>query len=299
MTMKKLDYEQIMYLYTNQEILNYSNRKRMAMKKIVNSIYDIYSEKLPKSFDGVRIVMLSDLHDNVYGISLEKLYRMIEEQQPEFVIVAGDLLTRKHSDGSDEVVALLKRLADKYPVFFANGNHETKVKIYTEKYGDRYDRLMDALKNAGVKILNNKNIYYRKNGEIIHIYGLEIDKDFFLIRNRPKMEDDYISSIIGEKIDGFGILIAHNPMYFEQYAAWGADLVFSGHVHGGIIRLPFVGGVLNPDYSFFPHYDGGMFDKEKSVMLLGRGLGTHTINVRINNPPELVTAVLHTKERNG
>ena len=132
LTMKKLDYEQIMYLYTNQEILNYSNRKRMAMKKIVNSIYDIYSEKLPKSFDGVKIVMLSDLHDNVYGISLEKLYRMIEEQQPEFVIVAGDLLTRKHSDGSDEVVALLKRLADKYPVFFANGNHETKVKIYTE-----------------------------------------------------------------------------------------------------------------------------------------------------------------------
>ena len=103
-----------MYLYTNPEILNYSNRKRMAMKKIVNSIYDIYSEKLPKSFDGVKIVMLSDLHDNVYGISLEKLYRMIEEQQPEFVIVAGDLLTRKHSDGSDEVVALLKRLADKY-----------------------------------------------------------------------------------------------------------------------------------------------------------------------------------------
>ena len=68
-----------MYLYTNPEILNYSNRKRMAMKKIVNSIYDIYSEKLPKSFDGVKIVMLSDLHDNVYGISLEKLYRMIEE----------------------------------------------------------------------------------------------------------------------------------------------------------------------------------------------------------------------------
>lgn len=86
-------------------------------EKIVNSIYDVYSGKLPCSFDGMKIAMLSDLHDNVYGISLEKLYGMIVEQEPELVIVAGDLLTRKHSDGSDEVVGLLKRLADRYPVF--------------------------------------------------------------------------------------------------------------------------------------------------------------------------------------
>lgn len=86
-------------------------------EKIVNSIYDVYSEKLPCSFDGMKIAMLSDLHDNVYGISLEKLYGMIVGQEPELVIVAGDLLTRKHSDGSDEVVGLLKRLADRYPVF--------------------------------------------------------------------------------------------------------------------------------------------------------------------------------------
>lgn len=263
------------------------------MKKIVNSVYDIYSDKLPKAFDGSKVVMLSDLHDNVYKISLEKLYDMIVGQQPELVVVAGDLLTRKHSDGSDEVVGLLKRLADRYPVFFANGNHETKVKIYTEKYGDRYDRLMMALKKAGVKILNNDHIDYRKNDAVIHIYGLEIDKDYFLIRNRPSMPEDYISGLIGDSLDGFGILIAHNPMFFSQYAAWGADLVFSGHVHGGIIRLPFVGGVVNPDYTLFPHYDGGEYHEKDSVMLLGRGLGTHTINVRINNPPELVTAVLH------
>lgn len=86
-------------------------------EKIVNSIYDVYSGKLPCSFDGMKIAMLSDLHDNVYGISLEKLYGMIVEQEPELVIVAGDLLTRKHSDGSDEVVGLLKKLADRYPVF--------------------------------------------------------------------------------------------------------------------------------------------------------------------------------------
>lgn len=265
------------------------------MKKIVNSVYDIYSARLPESFDGVKVVMLSDLHDNVYGISLDRLYDMIVGQQPELVIVAGDLLTRKHSEGSDEVVGLLKRLADKFPVFFANGNHETKVKIYTEKYGDRYVKLMSALKKAGVKILNNEHTDYRKNGASIHIYGLEIDKEYFLIRHRPPMPEDYISGLIGEKADGFGILIAHNPMFFSQYADWGADLVFSGHIHGGIIRLPLLGGVVNPDYTLFPHYDGGEYREKDSVMLLGRGLGTHTINIRINNPPELVTAVLHCK----
>ncbi len=265
------------------------------MKKIVNAVYDIYSEKLPQSFDGSKVVMLSDLHDNVYGISLDRLYEMIDEQKPELVIVAGDLLTRKHSNGSDEVVALLGRVAKSYPVFFANGNHETKVKINTEKYGGRYDRLIASLKQAGVKILNNSHMDYRKNNDTLHIYGIEIDRDFFLIRKRPPMQYNYISGLVGEPLDGYGILIAHNPMYFKQYASWGADLVFSGHVHGGIIRLPLVGGVLNPDYRLFPHYDGGEFHEGDSVMLLGRGLGTHTINVRINNPPELVTAVLHRK----
>lgn len=265
------------------------------MKKIVNAVYDIYSDKLPTCFEGSKVVMLSDLHDNVYGISLDRLYDMTDEQKPEMVIVAGDLLTRKHSEGSNEVVALLGRMAEKYPVFFANGNHETRVKINTEKYGDRYDNLIAALKNAGVTVLNNSHIDYKKNNEKIHIYGIEIDRDFFLIRNRPPMPDNYISGLIGDAPEGFGILIAHNPMYFKQYASWGADLVFSGHVHGGIIRLPLVGGVLNPDYRLFPHYDGGEFHEDDSVMLLGRGLGTHTINVRINNPPELVTAVLHRK----
>lgn len=121
---------------------------------------------------------------------------------------------------------------------------------------------MLALKKAGVKILNNGHVNYKKNGELIHIYGLEIGKEFFLIRNRPPMKEDYISGLIGMALDGYGILIAHNPMFFKQYAAWGADLVFSGHVHGGIVRLPFAGGVLNPDYTLFPHYDGGEYHEK-------------------------------------
>lgn len=262
------------------------------MKKIVNVEYLVSSNRLPKAFSGTRIVMLSDLHDNVYGISLEDLYRRIDSRKPDIIIVAGDLLTRKRSNGSDEVVALLERLAGKYLVCFSNGNHETKVNLYREKYGDRYDRLMSDLVRCNVKVLNNGHLDYVKQGEKLHIYGLEIGKEYFDIFNRPKMEAEYISGLIGDPAEGYRILIAHNPMFFEQYAAWGADLTFSGHVHGGIIRLPGLGGVLSPDYRLFPKYDGGQYSMGNSTMILGRGLGTHTINVRINNPPELVIATL-------
>ena len=91
------------------------------------------------------------------------------------------------------------------------------------------------------------------------------------------------------------ILIAHNPDYFEEYAKWGADLVLSGHVHGGIMRLPFLGGVIAPSYKLFPKYDGGVFHIGKSTMLLGRGMGSHTIPFRFFNPGELYEVTLRPK----
>lgn len=83
-------------------------------------------------------------------------------------------------------------------------------------------------------------------------------------------------------------MIAHNPEYFPAYAEWGADLVLSGHVHGGLMRLPFLGGVIAPSMKLFPKYDGGVFEEHGSTMILSRGLGTHTLPIRIFNPGELV-----------
>ena len=95
----------------------------------------------------------------------------------------------------------------------------------------------------------------------------------------------------------FQILLAHNPLYFKEYAAWGADLVLSGHMHGGIIRLPFLGGVVSPAVTPFPKYDGGRFAEGKSTMILGRGLGTHSLPVRMWNPGELVVVTLLPAEK--
>lgn len=103
------------------------------------------------------------------------------------------------------------------------------------------------------------------------------------------METEYLNRVLGNpEKKCFNLLIAHNPDYFDAYADWGADLTVSGHVHGGLMRLPFLGGVISPKLRLFPHYDGGRFEKDGKEMILSRGLGTHTLPIRIFNPGEMV-----------
>ena len=110
------------------------------------------------------------------------------------------------------------------------------------------------------------------------------------------IKKDDIISIVGENDKKLmNLMIAHNPIYFPSYKQWGADLVLSGHIHGGIIRIPGIGGLLSPDCTFFPKYDGGMFSEDGATMIVSRGLGTHTIPIRIFNPGELVCVDIHAK----
>ena len=85
----------------------------------------------------------------------------------------------------------------------------------------------------------------------------------------------------------FAEFLAHNPEYFDAYAGWGADLTVSGHVHGGIMRFPFVGGIISPRLFTFPRSYGGEYDRDGHKLIVSCGLGTHTIHVRVFNPGEL------------
>ena len=114
------------------------------------------------------------------------------------------------------------------------------------------------------------------------------------------MKKEYLDELLPEqRTDCFQILLAHNPDYFPEYAAWGADLVLSGHLHGGVARLPLLGGVVSPRLHFFPRYDGGKFTHGNSVMIVSRGLGMHTIPFRFNNPGELVEITIRKRKNNG
>lgn len=235
----------------------------------------------------VRAVMLADLHNKQFGKNNEKLLAAIEECRPDFILVAGDILTAKPKESLDTAVQLLQALSAKYPVYYGNGNHEHRLKLYPDVYGDMAQRYGKALEEAGIKPLVNDHVTLQEYG--ISVYGSEIDRFYYKRFKVQHMEADYLEGILGQaSMDNYTILLAHNPDYFSQYAAWGADLVCSGHVHGGMVRVPFINrGVVSPNVRLFPKYDGGVFKEGKSTMLLSRGLGVHTIPVRIFNPGEL------------
>lgn len=235
----------------------------------------------------VRAVMLADLHNKQFGKGNERLLAAIEECKPDFILVAGDILTAKKGVSMEPAIHLMKELAAKYPVYYGNGNHEHRLKLYPKTYGDMAERYAKALEEIGISPLVNSHVTLQEYG--ISVYGSEIDRFYYKRFKVQHMEADYMEQLLGQApTDTYTVLLAHNPDYFPQYAAWGADLVCAGHVHGGMARVPFVNkGVVSPNVRLFPKYDGGTFTEGRSTMLLSRGLGVHTIPVRVFNPGEL------------
>lgn len=238
-----------------------------------------------------RFVLISDLHNKVYGNNNDKVIGAIQKINPDFIIVAGDLVTSQVSEDMTPGISLMNALSRSYPVYYGMGNHESKMLREPERFGGKYERLIRAVSNKNVTVLRNASVNLAEYN--IRLTGLELDLEYFAHFQVRKLQDNYLQETLSE-CDGHmcNILVAHNPDYFEDYAKWGAQLVLSGHVHGGIMRLPLLGGVIAPSYRLFPKYDGGVFRSGKAVMLLGRGLGSHTLPFRFFNPAELHEVVL-------
>ncbi len=247
--------------------------------------------ELPKLEKPCRFVMLSDLHGKVYGSNNEKVIEDIHRAKPDFVVIVGDLITSKQGAGIDAGVHLVKELSQDFKIFYSMGNHETKLKIRREQFGERFEELMRAIEHPNVTVLADAACDIE--GYNIRMTGLELERSYFARMKKVVLTQEVLEEHIGAaKEDKCNILLAHNPDYFEEYARWGADLVLAGHVHGGIMRLPIVGGVISPSLKLFPKYDGGVFRHEDSAMLLGRGMGAHTIPLRFFNPAQLYVITL-------
>lgn len=256
--------------------------------RFVTVFYVVRSDKLAKP---CKLVLLSDLHNKSFGRDNERLLQEITELSPDGVLVAGDMLTATNGHDYSVALHLIERLADICPVYYGMGNHEYRLNLYPEQYPGMYEGYLNGLRAAGIEPLINESTYLPTWN--VAVCGAQIDRCYYKHLRKEPMESGYLSRILGEpREDAFQVLIAHNPDYFEEYAAWGADLVVSGHVHGGIMRLPVLGGVLSPNLTLFPKYDGGRFICGKSTMILSRGLGSHTIPLRIFNPGELVVVEL-------
>lgn len=246
-----------------------------------------YVIKSSKIAAGYRAVVLADLHNKKYGKNNQLLLQAIEEQKPDAIWIAGDILTARPGKSLEPATELLQSLAEKYPIYYANGNHEHRIKLYPETYGDMAKQYAEALEELAIQPLVNANMELPDLNMVV--YGAEIDREYYRRFVIPHMEESYLTEILGKPDEAkFNVLLAHNPDYFPVYAEWGADLVLSGHVHGGMVRIPGWKGVVSPNVRFFPKYDGGKFEEGKSTMILSRGLGMHTIPVRLFNPGELI-----------
>ena len=257
--------------------------------------YELNTRKLPAEAKGLIFVLLADLHNHMYGPDNERLLAAIEAQKPDAILVAGDMLIAHTGQSFAPALHLLLKLREKgYPVFYGNGNHEYRMRIYPEVYGSMYDDYMTPLRACGVILLENEKAVFEKDGQQVTIYGFELDRKYYKKLGQEKFRKEELTQALGTPEDSrYNILLAHNPVYFDDYAHWGADLTLSGHLHGGIIRIPGVGGVITPQARLFPRYDAGHFQKEGRDLIVTRGLGTHTVNIRIFNPAEL--AVVHLK----
>ena len=254
--------------------------------------YDIVSEKLNKLTKEKKIVFLTDLHNNSYGKNNEKLLNAVKRQRPDLILIGGDMLVGKSDISTKVAEDFVKKLTGICPVYYANGNHEQRMKIYPEKFGTKYQEYKTSVEQSGVQFLENEHIDLAFDTCSIQIHGLEIPREGYKKFRKTNVSMKQIEESIGKADSSkYQIVLAHNPIYADTYLEWGADLILSGHLHGGIVRLPGIGGIITPQFRLFPKYSGELTVKDGKSVVVSKGLGTHTIKIRFLNAAEIV--VLH------
>lgn len=261
--------------------------------------YTLHYQDLPKGFDGFRIVQISDMHGMAFGFGNSTLVKRIEDLKPDILVLTGDMISSSAQDGQP-FLDFLYRIKGTVPIYMCLGNHEQIARWYEEssdnEYG--YDPFIAQVIKDGVHILDNRTEVLEKSGDQINISGLTMEL-YHYSRRDPEYADDnlllqkeYINDVLGLYKNQFTILLAHNPSYFKEYVKWGADLTLAGHMHGGVIQVPFMGGLLSPEHVFFPEYDAGLFEDASRRMVVNRGLGSSKVNFRLFNRPEITEITL-------
>ncbi|WP_062106622.1 metallophosphoesterase [Bacillus niameyensis] len=249
--------------------------------------YEIESERIPGAFDGLKIVQVSDLHDAQFGDNQSRLAKKIKKLDPDFVFLTGDFIDSRRYDLQNSL-DFVEQIIDFTEVFYVLGNHEVAVNEVGE--------ITDALSSLGVHVLRNQAITIEKNNEKIAIAG--VDDPLMRAQSLPEdvmveMLDEALSTVPDET---YTLLLSHRPEIFDVYVNDQVDLVFSGHAHGGQIRIPGIGGLIAPGQGLFPAYTAGKHEQGQTTMLVSRGLGNSLFPFRIFNLPELVVVTLRTSK---
>ena len=241
------------------------------------SHYEIKSDKLNQKYNNYKIMLLTDLHNRDIT---EKLVKIVNEENPNIIVMSGDMINEK-VDGFDNFFNLCEELKDK-TVYYVFGNHEENMS--DEKQNEFIEKIKEK---TNVILLNNDKV---ELDDSFTIYGFSHQVKYYLASTKEKIDLNYIEERIGKiDINKFNLLISHDPLLYNLYSEYGFDMVLSGHLHGGIINIPFVGGLLSPDFTFFPKYYKGVNKIGNTNLVISRGLGDgYMIPIRVFNRGEVV-----------
>ncbi|MDO4938981.1 MAG: metallophosphoesterase [Lachnospiraceae bacterium] len=241
--------------------------------------YDV--DSFDKAGDNVRLLFLTDLHEKQFGQGNSGLLEYIDAADPDAVLIGGDMIIAdKHNKKkihTKVTTQLCRDLTAKYPVFYAEGNHEQRLA------GTRFRQQLESM---GVTYLTDQTVEWKYN---LSFTGLNLDKTQYrpIVPGKPDVQKT-LEHLGGIDPKRYNVMLAHSPLFMESYTQMGADLVLSGHFHGGTIRLPGNVGLMTPQYQFFNTNVVGMKQIDHTFMIISSGLGTHSVNLRINNKPQVV-----------
>lgn len=239
----------------------------------------LVSPALPPAFDGLRIVELADLHGRVFGRGSRRLLAAVRRAEPDLICIDGDLFD-EHTDLA-MLPPLLRGLCAIAPVYYVTGNHEWRVP------GLR--GILAQMRACGVTVLQDDWRVLRRGEDALVLAGTD-DPCGPAERKTPAELIADIRAEAGEA--AFLLLLTHRNDQLPQWSALGVQAVLAGHCHGGVVRLPFVGGLFGTDRRLFPAWDAGLYRQGETALYVSRGLGYTNVHFRLFNRPEVAVIVL-------
>ncbi len=243
----------------------------------------VESPALPAEFDGLRIVEIADLHGRQFGTENAALLRAVRKAKPDLICIDGDFFD-ENTDLS-MLSPLLRGLVSIAPTYYVTGNHEWQV----PQRGD----IFAHMEQLGVQVLRNEYTLLTRGEASIVIAGVDDPCGPY----DRKMPDELVAEIreaVGQ--EAYILMLAHRNDTLPMWSELGVQIVLTGHCHGGVVRLPFVGGVFGTERTLFPAYDAGLFRMEQTALYVSRGLGYSRVHLRLFNRPHLPLLVLHSGE---
>ena len=259
----------IIYLYFENNAIQITN-------------IDVKDPIIPNSFNDFKIVHISDLHNKEFGKNQQNIIAKIKEINPDIIVITGDIIDSYDTNVqiSADFINGISKIA---PVYYVTGNHESRIL-------DDYVSLKTQMQTAGIHVLENEFITISNGNDKINIIGMN-DPSFDFLKLTGSTDEEIVATNLNgltEDLKGYNILLSHRPELIDIYASFNINLVFSGHAHGGQIRIPFIGGIIAPNQGFFPKYTSGLYEVKNTKMVVSRGLGNSAFPIRINNRPEIV-----------